>query len=485
MSLEIKINGSRVNIPDKQTIAYNLINFDLKDMGNRKFNYTNSFQIPREGNELIFGFASHPSSNQNTPYSALVINITVDGLPIVVNGSGFIESFSDGFYNIQVTESKDLISEMKETPLSTLYSGDTIPINSGSDLNNLLRLNTTGFRMPIIMDDENIQDAASADSYTFLNDEEVLIVYVKSVFAKYATVNSVTFAGDLYSDTYFSNLLLNVFNVDQTGLTEFININIHPTKSFHDLFKEILKIFGATFKISGSTITINKLDNFSYTSYIDWSGKVTKVNKKLFAIPGTGQNNYMRYKESDGASKTLNQSLFTCNNVNIAVDADIFKFDAKVYPLILMDAYSNYVDQATIYWKENKRKVDSAGVITRPVNDFVFMYYGSLKMWEGFFISASGQNYTTADPDTYPLYLPVYYNSTNEYLNIKKMLTDPVVYEVDMWLNLLDIVNFTPFKFVFIKELGGLFYVNTIKDYLLNSDDKTANVELIKINPNA
>ena len=90
------------------------------------------------------------------------------------------------------------------------------------------------------------------------------------------------------------------------------------------------------------------------------------------------------------------------------------------------------------------------------------------------------KTYVTLAGDNIPL--TTYFNSQNEYNILFDMLYNPVIYEAELQLNILDIAFFDPMKFVFIKELGGLFYVNTIKDYLINSPDKTATAELIKIN---
>jgi hypothetical protein len=61
------------------------------------------------------------------------------------------------------------------------------------------------------------------------------------------------------------------------------------------------------------------------------------------------------------------------------------------------------------------------------------------------------------------------------------MLTDPVMYDAELLLNIVDIQAFDHFKAVKIDELEGLFYVNRISDFLATSPGTPTKVELIKI----
>jgi len=485
MSLEIKINGVKVSIPKGQTISYNLSNFEITDIGNRKLNYTNSFQIPREGNEMVFGFASSTSETSNVPYSVLSIDIIADGIEVIKSGSAYIKSFSDGFYELQVTEGKDLINEMKNTLLSSMWVGHQIYNSTDANVRSLITA-TSGFKIPMIIDDWNIYDTpfhtagASTGMYEWRWNRQQLSLFVKSLFSQYTTLKGVTFSGDLWTDSYFSNMQMMVFNCNQ-DLNYIKDIIVHPSKSFYDVFKAVLQIFGASYSINDDSITLFKLDNMSLTNYVDWSDKIVSVNSKQFSIPGTGQNNYLRYDVSSDTDKSYNQSVIPCNNNNVPFDVELMKFDAKLYPIIQLDMYSGYTNQPTIYVKDNLVKVDSNGVSNREVKDFVFIIDSAFEMWTGLLIN-TGVVYAYSVLSTDHAKLPTYFNSQNEYNKIRDMLYNPVFYEVDVLLNILDVAFFDNSKFVYIKQLGGLFYVNSIKDYLLNSDDKSATVELIKMN---
>jgi len=487
MSLEIKINGTRANIRDKQTIAYNLANFDITDIGVRKFSYTNSFLIPAIGNETIFGFASDIASQSVVPYSQLSIDVIADGIQIITDGSAYIKNFADGNYNIQITDNKDVISVMKSTSLKTLFPSDVLIDNGTTVLLKDLLTSTTGFRQDIIMSDLHIIDAATND-YDWVPENDNMSVFVKSVFQQYETVNSVTFAGDLWTDTYFVKLRMLVYYcfIHYSAGNQYLSdIQIDKTRSFYDLFVAILQIFGATYKITGTTITFSKLDNISKTVYLDWSGKVNKINDKLFAPANIAQNNYFRYSTASNLEKTFNQSVIPCNNLNLPYEKELIKFDSKVFPLINLTDYAAWTDQYAVYIKDNSGFYDKNNEFERDLQDMVFVIDSDKVFFDGIDVSWTDDRstlivYTTLAGDNIPL--TTFFNSQNEYNLLFDMLYNPVVYEVEMMLGILDIAFFDNMKLVFIKELGGLFYVNTIKDYLLNSVDKTATVELIKIN---
>ena len=74
-----------------------------------------------------------------------------------------------------------------------------------------------------------------------------------------------------------------------------------------------------------------------------------------------------------------------------------------------------------------------------------------------------------------------YYNPTANYSLIETILTDPVMYEAELLLNILDINAFDNFVAVKIDELEGIFYVNKITESLITSPGIPTKVELIKI----
>lgn len=481
MSLKIYINNSQVQLTEGQTISYNLSNFDITDIGNRKLSYTNSFKIPRAGNESIFGFASSYTSASTTPYDTLEIDVIADGIRIINKGSAYIESYSEGFYTIQVTDSKDIISLMKETTLKSLYHSQT---QDFVDVRSML-LSTTGIKLDFILSDYIIENYAADNKYIWENYKDNLSIFVKSVFQRFATVNSLIFNGGLWDDPYFSGLRMLVYFAywESTEYAPYIHhirdIVLNPDKTFYDLFKLVIQVFGAKYAINGTTITMRKIDSISLTDYVDWSDKLIKVNNKMFTVPNTSQRNLLRYSPKNNAPITLNETNITSNNKNITYEKELLTFNSDVYPVVKVTQFPAFgVTRSTIYISKN----DATGTENkRDVNGIVLITDG-MEMSSGVIVGISPQteayHYTTTLSS---MHFATYFNSANEYALIEEMLTDPVFVEAEMFLNIIDIMNFDQYKLVFIKQLGGLYYVNSITDYLLNSKDKTAKVELIRI----
>jgi len=77
------------------------------------------------------------------------------------------------------------------------------------------------------------------------------------------------------------------------------------------------------------------------------------------------------------------------------------------------------------------------------------------------------------------LYVATYYNSQNDYQRFEAMLEEPVVYEAEIDLSVLDLEQYSPFNLANVAELGGLFYVNKLQ-YNFEKSGKASKVTLIK-----
>lgn len=483
MSIQIYINNELIKIDSKTAVSLNLVNFDISKIGERFYNYTNSFSVPAAGNESIFGFASHPSTTTDVPYNAMTIDLYADGLKVINSGNCYVEYYSDGYYYMTVTDSKSVIQTMKDTKLDSTFITSNYSLNASTPVRSLMTA-TTGFKLDLFFNDNHIIEADD-DEYNYLWNYDILTVYVKYVFNKFATDNGFTFTGGLYTDSNFEKLRMSVYQciISKSTIYYLTAISINPNKSFYDLFKEVLKIFCATYKISGNTITISRLDDIDTSDYVDWSDKLISISKKSFMLSGTGQNNYIRYDNQEKAGEDLNQTTIICNNENIDLEKEILDINAFVYPFIYVDGYSNFTNQQTIYLPENKSIQGSDGEYVRDIDGFIFVTDGTTKVPADVVVKilqgVLSTSYTVLSSDN--IYFPTYYNSSNDYVMVSKMLTNTELYVVKMLINSIDLYDFNPLKLVYIKQLGGKFYVNKISNRLLNSADKSATVELIKI----
>ena len=186
---------------------------------------------------------------------------------------------------------------------------------------------------------------------------------------------------------------------------------------------------------------------------------------------------------------------YTNNNENIINEGDLIKMNASVYPLVgITPVSTSFILKEQAIFLPDKDVTESQSPIykeittNKSIDKFVFLTDGTdvlpsgfdIKMW---YFRDGKTPYFAEELYTLIATLPIatYYNSVNDYIRIAAMLQNPVFYEVELNLSPVDIHTFDPFNIVSIPELGGTFYVNSIKNYLLSSAKNTATVELIKI----
>lgn len=282
--IQIIVNGKDVKIDKNTVISYNLINFDITDLSNRKVDHTNSFKIPIAGNADIFEFMEHPSTFSNLAYDYFDITIR-DGVFIMFeNAKGQIIDIDEKYYNIVITKKHDALETMKSYMLS-YEDVEVYDLTGGLSIFPIL-MNGTGlkYKADLIWSD---YQTARIDRFSFDYRYMYLSRYVKHVLDKFTTDSGISFDGDLYSDNEFAKLRIVCESQLITETT--VKAILSSTKTFYNLFVEILKIFGSTYSITGNVITINRFDARDFTDPIDFSGKITKIKKKAFSVDSMGK----------------------------------------------------------------------------------------------------------------------------------------------------------------------------------------------------
>ena len=497
-NVDIYINGSRAVYDDRTAIGTIIRNFDLTDPGNRKQPYTNSMLLPVRENQHIFEFASEPGYNGSIPYDVVDVQVFVDGYLLLKEGIGYLTGVQDGYYSLTVREQPDVIQTMKDTLLSSLDGRTQIPGAAAAWVPALLG-NTSGPKLDFIFNEQQrLYSVTNPTMFRYYRYNSNLTFYIHSIFTIMAAASGITFAGSLLTDSYFLGLrmICSQANTHQpTGGTTFFidDVIFNSEKSFFDLFKAVLQIFGAVYTISGNTITLERYDDLTLTK-VDWSGKIQKVNSKKFRIQNIAQNNYFRCKPVNEAEATLNEASWVCNNLNIENDSVIIEPDSSVYPFLNLNGLITGASSGakSIFIPESEfditTGVPGTDVVTvKGLSDFVFVTDGVQQIPTGRIIDLEYtlQNNTTTQLLTYVLlsgdnrYIATYYNSQNDYASFEAMIADPVVYEVEMDLNVLDLHDFDPLNLVIVPELAGEFYVNRLQ-YNFEKSGRSSRATLIK-----
>lgn len=261
-------------------------------------------------------------------------------------------------------------------------------------------------------------------------------------------------------------------------------------------------MFCGVYKISGSDMELQKFDDLDYTTPVDWSGKLVSKSKK-YAIPGIGQKNYIKHDVADNVDVLHKGGSVDCNNENINYSVDLIQLRDKLFPY--KDTNPNYSAPSSdplLVPNLPARVVARPNLPGDPTNEPVKGLKDLVILVESAeYLGASGgsplsvqasayrdsdwseifQADTTTITSNAQTYLTEFYDPTGNYALMATMLTDPVIYEAELNLNIIDVFSFDHFKAVKIDELEGIFYVNKISNFLITSPGTPTKVELIKI----
>jgi hypothetical protein len=497
-NVDIYINGALAVYDDKTAIGTIIRNFDFTDPANRKQPYTNPLKLPVRNNQHIFAFASEPGYSGSIPYTKVEVEIFVDGYFLLKNGIGYLTEVSGDYYNITIREQPDAIQTMKDTLLSDLDGTTQIPGAAGDWTIGLIE-NTSGPKLEWIYNEaQRLHSVGTPTTFRHFRLNSNFSFYIHSIFTIFETASGLTFAGDLIADAYFLDLRLICSQANAHsptgGATFFIDdVIFNSEKTFFDLFKVVLQKFGAVYTIDGTTITLERYDDLTLNK-VSWAGKLQKINKKSFSIPNLAQNNYLRYKPVDGAEKTLNEAVWVCNNVNIKTEAVIIEPDASVYPFLNLKGLITDANPGakSIFIPESEFDIETDGggtdvVSVKSLSDFVFVADGLQVFPTNRLVDLEFtlQNNPAVQVLNYTLQpgdhrnIATYYNSGSDYKSFESMIADPVVYEVEVNLDVLDLHNFNILGLVIVPELAGEFYVNRFQ-YNFDKGGRSSRATLIK-----
>ena len=498
--IQAYLNSEEIRMFPDIAIGVTIENFNISDIPNRKIDRTNVIRVPKAGNEDIFEFSSIPNAPTDYAYQDYDFDLIIDGIKIYDNGRAFIAGEDESSYTLQITNSKNVIDLLKSISLATLYEGDDIVLTNTTDFLDVFREKTAGFKIDFLYN----EDDPDVDTYKWAPWNNYISIYVSTILAKIAADFDVSFSGNLLSESDYIEMRIPCVSVNLIRDWDEVNIHIqdlviHDSLNAWDLLKIIMQLNCSVFKINGTDVELQKFNDLDVTTPVDWSGKLVSKSKK-FSIPGTAQKNYIRHTVAGEIDKNQDGGLIECNNLNILYEKDLITTKDKLFPFRDINSFYtraspyfpflaiqlekktdliNSIDGSLGRVKGLKDLiilVDSDGFLGEPIN--AWLYYVKKDGEFGSWISVSLNDNLVVDADTT---IVEYYNPTANYSLIETMLTDPVFYEAELLLNIVDIYTFDHFKAVKIDELEGLFYVNKISDFLATSPGTPTKVELIKI----
>ena len=503
------LNSIELTFFPDTAIGLSIENFNISDMSNRKIDRTNVIQVPKAGNEAAFEFSSIPNAPTDFVYNDYDFDLIVDGVIVYKNGRAFIIGEDADSYTLNITNAKNIIDLLKSITLADLYSGDSVLLESHANVLNAFKEKTNGFRIDYLFPDDYNFGIATETYQINSGGEGYICIFLDTILTKIAADYSVSFSGALLSEADFLEMRIPMVQAQlrssiAQGTNVYIeDIIIHDSLTAWDLIKNILQLFCGVFKVNGEDLELQKFNDLDITTPIDWTGKLVSSSKK-YSIPDTAQKNYIKHQVAENVDVLEKGGSIDCNNLNINFETDLISLKDKLFPY--RDISSKYSEAfpVPLLTPNIPGYVNSfPGLVADPTPDRVKGLKDLIILVDsGTFLGAdipnpltivlawwdenpgntwslvSTSSTWTASDDTE---LTDFYDPTGNYTLVEDMLTDPVFYEAELLLNIVDINGFDHFKGVRIDELEGIFYANLVDNFLATSPGTATKVELIKI----
>ena len=517
----LKINDIIVDIDEATAIGVNYQSYDVKQVGKRFVNITNTFNIPATNHNLaIFGNAQNVQSLSTDIYSASICNYWVSNEQLIKNSKCRVESISDRI-NLFLYEKADIWDILKtvlfpdfladyiawlqtsglpslaspytgtSSAFITTYANSTENIILPFYLGNLANYTPAG---GTIEDETKIHLQYIIPVINRISDGGHFCTYVKSIFEYIEETYDVNFLtsggvlpGNIWDDPVASTMYipLRELNIKFSGTTSAASIYFEvltnpifrPLKDqrdkadktlydFVNSFMQIFNILKDEIEVAGeSVIRMARFDDLEWIADVkDWSGKLSGIQTFKPKIEGYAQTNRIKYKSvyPEGSS-LVNSKTLTSLNENLDKETDLFE----------IDAYIPSFD---------------------PIVGGVVPYMGDTESFKTFTFFVS-DGYTTDNidvkilqsgvtPDTLAsikLQKAAVYLLDSEYNFLDNIITYPKWYEVNKWLTQSDLKDFQFFRQYWIQELNGSFFVNKISGFNPDKSNEPTKLELIRL----
>jgi hypothetical protein len=521
---EVFINNNRLDLVDKSVSQ----TFQINDIGNldtRQTSYTNSFKVPKTPNNIrLFNGLSFVGKyhevdldSEQFPYGTPQARIVENGIELLSNGYAVVSDSGSNYYSINIYgNEKTFFEKLKEYTLQDVFP-ETIITYSASGLSSHV-LSTDNFIFSILSYNPDTRTRYRDEAIGYLTPHRFEIwterstpqFYVKDLFQNLFNFLGYSVNHNLHSNSNFQRLLINA----SKGVSSFeINYGddfdlkqVAPTLRLNKFLSEIMYRFGLLIKINERTKTVHfkNIDELiTGNGIVDWSKKFHSFQKETYKLSNYGILNYFKYQDDVETKSPVNAAIirppnellgsFVINNKNLQKEKTVITSLFKK-PRYSREYWTNYVVYGLLYFDTPysdghlldfaEYTVDENGDVSGFTESFEpsLLYRTTIPRPLG---------YSFRKPDgTYEVYHKTYcykadYLETNfqdyidnYYQEFIKLLNHTQVINAIINLNTIDIYNLDFFKKVYIKQLGGEFYLNKVKNY---KSGKLTEVELVRI----
>jgi len=521
---EVFINDNRLDLVDKSVAQ----TFQINDIGNldtRQTSYTNRFKVPKTPNNIrlfnglsfIGKYHEVDLDSEQFPYGTPQARIVENGIELLSNGYAVASDSGSNYYSINIYgNEKTFFEKLKEYTLQDVFPETIITYSTAGIASNVLNDNL--FIFTLLHYNEETKGMGSLEAnqtnpgfpYLELYTERITPqFYAKDLFNNIFNFLGYSVVNPLTTNENFNNLLVSAsktvssFDIDYGS--EFDIKNVAPIMRLNKFLSEIMYRFGLLIKINERTKTVHfkNIDDLILNGgLVNWSNKFHGFKKEIYKLSNYAILNNFKYSNdvvqwSDflGLANEL-QGSFNILNKNLGIEKTIINSDFSKPKYAKWKESNDYswgrffVHSSSggeyNYWMldMDEYKTDEDGSIESYTESFVpqLFYRTKLNFDFKYKFRLPDGNYETFTKNyaylaTYPeINFQDYID--NYYQEFIKLLNHTQVINAIINLNTIDIYNLDFFKKIYIKQLGGEFYLNKVKNYKAG---KLTEVELVRI----
>lgn len=491
----LEINGQFADLSDK-SIGISWQYLDVTSPGERYSPYSTNIILPYTAkNKQILGYGDVVGADMTTVRSLPSVNLWFDAYKVIDNGYLKVVSMTSAGYQCNVVGLNQVIESLmahtfteifdeavsNTSSLGTSFPGAIGNLRTGSTAGN------PGWIIPVLMPDsvgggwnlytpsEGYKHECWMSLVGIIRSIESLGWMTLKVWESGAVMDwkdSSMHADLIKLYTPAWNYHLTVVGVNWSIIkvatgertmsdkvidkTTFVNFG---GKTPWDFIKIVSQLFCSMIYQNGNEFMLVPLNNISSNSAIDLTGKL-KSKTKYTNIPGYEKSNHITYKLTDNLKES-----FARTTINANVTPSSEKILYTINAMLPGFYFGGFTEGLFNTDYGNNSELSSTPVI---LYDSLNEYPGGLSYGDPAYVL----------PESKLKYL-TYFDNSAWHSMLQSMSSIGICYDVELQLSLYDYYRLRPYRLLKVNDIGGLFFINSIKNYDPYSG-KPAKVQLIK-----
>lgn len=500
----LEINGKLADMPN-DPIGYTWQYFDMMDPEKRFNPYTTTIKLPKTPrNVSLIGYGHATGASLSPARDIPNVNFYLGAYRIISGGYLKVTSIDDTI-NVQVTSRTTLADTLEALEIADVFAraaSDTGTIAASyADAITSLLAGTDGWILH-----RTIEDAVTSKTWTIHNysspnelPQHELWIKMSLLFDTLETLGSFTFSVaeggavvDMQASTFYSDVLAKLYtpawnyiiypasypdNWYPRKLTsgtrtvngkafEYSGVKLFGGRNAWEMIKLVGQLTGAIIYFSDGGIVIAPLSELDTFTPLSFTNRIKKPFTKYINLPGYEAINYVRYSNSDNLPETYAQGEIPAD-VNPVKSRELLKLN-----LVLPGRYYN-TTEGRMLW--NTSYPENGELASTPL---ILYDAGTVTSGTAVTINFTAPGGTQSSSGNVKILRQ--YAILSGYVSLYAAALQGTVYEADMNINIYDLMRLKPYSLLQINDMGGLFFLNSIKNFDPESG-KLAKVELVKM----